>query len=474
MPSNPPFHARLSRRGFLGLSGSALALGALSGCASLAPPSTPRPPIVFVHGNGDTAALWITTAWRFETEGWPADRLFAIDLPYPLARDDDAQTQPGRSSTADHMAFLKAEVERVLQTTGSAQVVLIGNSRGGNAIRNYIRHGGGQRTVSHAILGGTPNHGVWAIPGFREGNEFSGTGPFLSELNRPRNATGDEVDGPTRWLTIRSDHNDKFASPDGVWIGRPGQPTFVTAAGPELKGAENVVIPGVDHRETAYSRPAFEAMWRFLTGEAPRRQGIAMQTRPVLQGKITGLGLNPLDPTSGSYTNNLPLPGAQLEIYAVGAETGLRQGAPVHQKTVGSDGLWGPFTAEAGQAYEFVISAPGYATTHLYRSPFARSSDWVHLRAERLVEAEARQPGSVVVFTRPRGYFDPRRDSLSLDGQASLPGVPSSGTAGASSARLHLPAQAQRAVVGQFNGETVAGRNWPAEAGHLTVLELTY
>ena len=158
------------------------------------------------------------------------DRLFAIDLPYPLARDDDAQTQPGRSSTADHMAFLKAEVERVLQTTGSAQVVLIGNSRGGNAIRNYIRHGGGQRTVSHAILGGTPNHGVWAIPGFREGNEFSGTGPFLSELNRPRNATGDEVDGPTRWLTIRSDHNDKFASPDGVWIGRPDSAVNVRLA----------------------------------------------------------------------------------------------------------------------------------------------------------------------------------------------------------------------------------------------------
>lgn len=474
MPSHPSLKTPLSRRGFLGLSGGALTLGALSGCASLATPPATRPPIIFVHGNGDTAALWITTAWRFETEGWPADRLFAIDLPYPLARDEDARPQPGRSSTAEHMAFLKAEVDRVRQATGSPQVVLIGNSRGGNAIRNYIRHGGGQHTVSHAILGGTPNHGVWAIPGFREGNEFSGTGPFLSELNRPRNAAGDEVDGPTRWLTIRSDHNDKFASPDGVWIGRPGQPTFVSAAGPELRGAENIVLPGVDHRETAYSRPAFEAMWRFLTGEAPRHTGITVQKRPVLQGKITGLGLNPLDPASGNYTNNLPLAGATLEIYAVGANTGLRQGAPVHRKTVAADGLWGPFTAEAGQAYEFVISAPGYATTHIYRSAFARSSDWVHLRAERLADSEAGQAGSVVVFTRPRGYFDPRRDSLSLDGQTALPGVPSAGTAGASSTRLRLPAQAQRAIVGQFNGETVAGRNWPAEQGHLTVLELSY
>jgi triacylglycerol lipase len=49
-------------------------------------------------------------------------------------------------------------------------VVLIGNSRGGNAIRNYIQNGGGATSaVSHAILGGTPNHGVWSIQGFPRG-----------------------------------------------------------------------------------------------------------------------------------------------------------------------------------------------------------------------------------------------------------------------------------------------------------------
>jgi triacylglycerol lipase len=68
-----------------------------------------------VHGNGDTAALWQTTLWRFESNGWPRTRLHAIDMPYPLARDDDTKAQPGRSSTAEHMAYLKAEVDKVLR-----------------------------------------------------------------------------------------------------------------------------------------------------------------------------------------------------------------------------------------------------------------------------------------------------------------------------------------------------------------------
>jgi triacylglycerol lipase len=47
-------------------------------------------PIVFVHGNGDTAALWITTMWRFESNGYPHELLHAVDLHYPTARTVDA------------------------------------------------------------------------------------------------------------------------------------------------------------------------------------------------------------------------------------------------------------------------------------------------------------------------------------------------------------------------------------------------
>src|SRR5205823_11970625 len=121
---------------------SALAAGALlAGCAGPTPPAPPPapatpdlfPPVVFVHGNGDSAALWLTTVWRFESNGWPRDRLHAIDVPYPLARDDDARPQPGRTSAAENMAVLKSEVAKVLAATGARQVVLVANSRGGNA-----------------------------------------------------------------------------------------------------------------------------------------------------------------------------------------------------------------------------------------------------------------------------------------------------------------------------------------------------
>jgi len=457
-----------SRRSLFAILASSLLLAA---CAT-SPSLESQPPIVFVHGNGDTAALWQTTVWRFESNGWPRERLHAIDLPYPLARDDDGKAQPGRTSTTEHMAYLKAEVEKVLKTTGARQVVLVGNSRGGNAIRNYIYNGGGAASVSHAVLGGTPNHGVWAIKGFREVNEFAGTGPFLMALNAPKNAAGDEVTGPVKWLTLRSDNNDKFAQPDGLWIGAKGTPTNVTFEGPALKGATNLVLPRVDHRETSFSPAAFEATYRFITGRAPQTVTIRPETPLVLNGKLSGLGLSPTDPASGNYANNLPLPGAQLMVYATDPATGARIGNAVHSKTVGTDGLWGPFTAQRGVPYEFAINATGYATTHIYRSPFPRSSSIVNLRAERLANADKTAKSSVTM-TRPRGYFDAQRDTLRFDGNTLLPGVPPAG-AGVSSSKINLAQDGMRPIAAEFNGEKITGQTWPASSNHVVVLELTY
>ena len=448
----------------------------LAACAS-APPAfnmsaVPPPPVIFVHGNGDTAGLWLTTVWRFESNGWPRNRLYAIDVPYPLARDDDTKPQEGRSSTAENMQYLSAEVDKVLRATGAPRVVLIASSRGGNAVRNYIENGGGAAKVSHAILCGTPNHGVWADAKRAPNGEFNGAGPFLMGLNAPKGPHGDEVTPGVMWMTIRSDNNDKYAQPDGAWIGAKGLPTHVDFDGPALKGAENIVIPGIDHRETAFSSKAFEAMYRFIMpGKRPLTTGVAPEAQVVLDGKVSGYGVAN---GKGTAPSNLPLVGATVEVYVTNATTGERETAdkPIHRKTIGADGMWGPLTANGNANYEFVIAAPGYATTHIYRSPFPRSSTIVNMRAERLLEAD-KDAMSVVTLTRPRGYFGLPRDRITLDGQSPPPGVPT-GTAGVSASKLKMPDGATRPIVGTFNDERVIGWAWPVLNNEIVLLELHY
>ncbi|MEO7337201.1 MAG: alpha/beta fold hydrolase [Caldimonas sp.] len=458
-------HPRLTRRMLLL---SSLVGAALVGACALSPrDGSERPPIVFVHGNGDTAGLWITTIWRFESNGWPRERLHAVDMPYPNARDDDSKPQDGRSSTAESRAYLAAEVDKVLAATGARQVVLMGNSRGGYAIRNYVANGGAAK-VSHVVLGGVPNHGVWADSAYLPANEFNGTGPFLMKLNAPQGPDGNEVTPGVRWLTVRSDNNDKFAQADGAWIGRKGLPTYVTSEGPALKGAQNVVLAGVDHRETSFSAKAFDQAWRFLTGTAPTTLDVVPEGRVVLDGKVSGIGV---DNRQGTAASNLPLAGATLEVYATDPATGERSGAPALRKTIDAGGHWGPFVADAKVPYEFVISAPGYATTHIYRSPFPRSSNVVNLRAERRADAD-KDAAAVVVLSRPRGYFGLPRDRIALDGVSPPAGIPT-GSAGVSTAKAK-PDAAGRTVVGEFNGERLAGRAWPAADNHVVTLELTY
>ena len=453
---------RRRRRSLLALLPAAL----LSACAGPAP-APELPPIVFVHGNGDSAALWQAQVWRFESNGWPRGRLVAVNMPYPLARSDDTQPQEGRSSAAEQARYLAGEVDRVLKATGAKQVVLYGNSRGGNAIRSCIE-GGCAGKVSHAILGGTPNHGIWSNPGFQPNSELNGAGPVLKGLNAPKGPSGDEVTPGLAWMTLRSDNNDKYAQPEGVWIGAKGTPTGVTAEGPALKGATNVVLPGRDHRELAYHADAFAEAYRFITGRDAARTEAVAEVRVVLDGLVTG--------EAAAGPTNLPLPGARVAVYAVDAATGQRRGAALVDKTVGADGHWGPITTDPNTPLEFELRAAGFAVTHIYRSPFPRSSALVHLRPETFANAD-KDAVAVVTFVRPRAYFGLPRDAILLDGQPA-PGIPP-GVAGVATSKLKLK-DSGRSVVGEFRSgivnERVAGIAWPAAQGdeqHLTVLELT-
>src|SRR5258705_7243550 len=94
-----------------------------------AAPSAEVPPILFVHGNGDHAALWITTLWRMESNGVPRERMFAINFTDPLARSDDKVEQANRSSTEDQRRELAQAIKELKARTRAARVALVGNSR---------------------------------------------------------------------------------------------------------------------------------------------------------------------------------------------------------------------------------------------------------------------------------------------------------------------------------------------------------
>src|SRR5438552_11040578 len=113
----------------------------------------------------------------------------------------------------------------------------------------------------------------------------------------------------------------------------------------------------------------------FISGNEPERLGIVSEPIVTLDGLVTGF-------PAGVATNR-PLAGATVEVYRVSPDSGARLGAPVHRRVTGPDGAWGPVTVEPGWFLEFVVEAPAHPTTHLYRSPFPRSSSVVHLRPGR-------------------------------------------------------------------------------------------
>jgi pimeloyl-ACP methyl ester carboxylesterase len=413
------------------------------------------PPIVFVHGNGDTAALWHTTIWRFESNGYARDRLLAIDLKFPSARTVDAKPQEGRSSADEAMRQLAAFVDEALARTGAARVALVGNSRGATIIRNYVRHGGGAARTSHVVLGGGVNHGVIISDRHLVGSEFNGASEVMKRLNE-----GDEIVAGVAFLTIRSDSNDKYAQPMGTFISLPDVATGISYDAPALEGAANVVLAGADHREVSYGPRAFAETYRFITGRAPARVDVAGEPAPVLNGRVTGV-------TAGIHDNQ-PVSGATVEVYVVDPKTGARHGEPAHRKVTGADGAWGPFRASPTASYEFVVAAPGQPITHTYRSPFPRGSQVIHLRPALLVKDDA-AAAALVLMTRPRGYFGHDRDTFTLDG--AVPGGINEGVPGASLARLRLADPTLRSVVARFNDETIVARAWPRADGHVSVAE---
>lgn len=455
---------KLSRRTILQGAGSlpfaiaSLRTGASAQSAPAAVPGTEVPPILFVHGNGDYDALWMTTLWRMESNGIARDRMMAINFTDPNARSDDKVEQANRSSTEDQRRELAAAIAELKRRTGAARVALVGSSRGGYSIRNVIKNGGAG-DVSHAVLCGTPNHGVFATDD-QPNNEFNGRGVFLRGLNEGES----EVTPGVAFLTLRSDGMDKYAQADARFIGKPGTPTGVTNEGPELKGATNLVLGALDHREVAFHPRAFREIYKFIAGREPDRISIRPEAKVTLSGLVTG--------TPGGVPTNRPVAGATVEIFRT-SEDGFRKGDGLHKSQTGADGRWGPVQVDPTWTLEFVLTAPDAPITHIFRSPFPRSSDVVHLRPARPFGPADAKAHAVAIMSRPRGYFGLPRDVVLFGGEEPKDvksGVP---TDSATTVRRYS-IDAFGSIVAQFNEERVAARLWPAQENRIAVAELTY
>lgn len=425
--------------------------------AALAAPFTAQAadplPVIFVHGNGDTAGLWITTLWRFESNGYPRNRLFALDLRYPQATSQFDKPQQGRSTADEVMRQLAAEVTRVKALTGAEKVVLVAQSRGGNTTRNYLKNGGGGAHVALLVTCGAVNHGVIVSDKVLLGSEFNGASPFMRDLN------AQEVLQGVRTVTIRSDSNDKYAQPDGAYLGMKGVPTGVGFEGPALAGAENHVLPGADHREAGYGPATLPPLFAAITGAAPKTLAITPEPAPILDGKVSGF--------EADAPTNIGVDGARVTIFKIGAITGEREGPAVHDRITGEDGIWGPFTADPAAYYEFVIAAPGTPITHIYRSPFPRSSNILHLRPQPFAKGDT-DAAAVLYLSRPRGYFGAGRDRVLINAAPVdlPPGVPTISTSRALS-------EPGKTLTGTFNDETIPARTWPSKDNHISVIEFT-
>src|SRR5919106_3818060 len=75
-------------------------------------------PILFVHGWSGSASNWNTMKSRFEKDGYPASHLLAYNY----------NTSQSNKTTAE--TVVKAEVDKLLASTGATKVDILAHSMG--------------------------------------------------------------------------------------------------------------------------------------------------------------------------------------------------------------------------------------------------------------------------------------------------------------------------------------------------------
>lgn len=211
------------------LAAAALAAGAIGTTVVQPAPAQaadPPDPVLFVHGFGGNASRWDTMIDRFEADGWPADRLFAV-------------TYDSGKSNAQIAADVGAAVDSIRATTGAAKVDIVAMSMGGLNSRHYLKFLGGAAVVDDWVSMAGPNHGTTTASLLCPGGqsvacqEMKVGSPFLANLN-----AGDETPGSVTYGTfwspcdsmINPDSSVSLAGATNTRVGCIGHAAFLTDA----------------------------------------------------------------------------------------------------------------------------------------------------------------------------------------------------------------------------------------------------
>lgn len=174
--------------------------------------STPRVPVVLVHGYLCNHRIWDTTAAQLRAQG---HAVFAVDL------------EPVFASIDDYAPILESAVTSALLNSGQTQVALVGHSMGGLAIRAWMRKHGTDR-VARVLTLGTPHVGTKLAKGSRTPNglQMLWGSPWLTTL-----AAGED-DALRSLLRVAITPQDNIVYPQ-----RPQT----------LPGITATVFPGIGH-----------------------------------------------------------------------------------------------------------------------------------------------------------------------------------------------------------------------------------
>jgi triacylglycerol lipase len=212
-------------------------LDAAMGADHPLPPDLPDP-VLFVHGINGSAADFATLMERLVADGWPQERLMARTF-----------ESPGWGCNVDNAVTLQAWAQELMDSTGATRVDVVAHSMGSLSSRQWVKNLGGTAMVNTYISLGGMNHGlsspclsplpvcVW--------KELCSTGELVTALNDPP-----ATPPPTRWVVIYSDGDDT-----------------VPADSSPLEGAENIMVPGVEHdgpMGLQQSLPVYEQVKRVL------------------------------------------------------------------------------------------------------------------------------------------------------------------------------------------------------------------